>query len=85
MLIVSGFCCHFSYFSPLLKSITTQADVDYFTIEEDLDERDAFIATLESRFFFLAADARSTIRLLKLITKLLNTVSMSSKNKNALL
>ncbi|KAE9466954.1 hypothetical protein C3L33_01141, partial [Rhododendron williamsianum] len=51
-----------SYFSPLLKSITTQADVDYFTIEEDLDERDAFIATLESRFFFLAADARSTIR-----------------------
>ncbi|KAI8542393.1 hypothetical protein RHMOL_Rhmol08G0135400 [Rhododendron molle] len=51
-----------SYFSPLLKSITTQTDVDYFMIEEDLDERDAFIATLESRFFFLAADARSTIR-----------------------
>ncbi|XP_058228615.1 uncharacterized protein LOC131336700 isoform X2 [Rhododendron vialii] len=51
-----------SYFSPLLKSIKTQADVDYFMIEEDLDERDAFIATLESRFFFLAADARSTIR-----------------------
>ncbi|KAH7851363.1 hypothetical protein Vadar_010585 [Vaccinium darrowii] len=51
-----------SYFSPLLKSITKQADVDYFMIEEDPDERDDFIATLESRFFFLAADARSTLR-----------------------
>lgn len=51
-----------SYFSPLLKSITTKAEVDYFVIEEDPDERDDFIAILESRFFFLAADARSTLR-----------------------
>lgn len=60
-------------------------DVDYFMIAEDLDERDAFIATLESRFFFLAADARSTIRLLKVFFESIKYVSMSSKNKNALL
>ncbi|CAL5445323.1 unnamed protein product [Camellia sinensis] len=51
-----------SYFSPLLKSITKQTDVDYFMIEEDAEERDDFIAMLESRFLFLAADARSTLR-----------------------
>ncbi|KAG8639862.1 hypothetical protein MANES_14G173900v8 [Manihot esculenta] len=52
-----------SYFSPLLKSITgRRVDVDYATIEEDLAEREAFIEALESRFLFLAADARSTIR-----------------------
>ncbi|KAK3224640.1 hypothetical protein Dsin_004502 [Dipteronia sinensis] len=51
-----------SYFSPLLKSITNRADVDYVMIEEDLEERELFIATLESRFLFLAADARSTLR-----------------------
>lgn len=54
----------FSYFSPLLKSITRRADVDYAMIEEDLEEREDFISSLESRFLFLAADARSTLRLL---------------------
>ncbi|GAV87235.1 hypothetical protein CFOL_v3_30661 [Cephalotus follicularis] len=51
-----------SYFSPLLKSITTNADVDYAMIEQDLQERELFIAALESRFLFLAADARTTLR-----------------------
>ncbi|KAE8125898.1 hypothetical protein FH972_020663 [Carpinus fangiana] len=51
-----------SYFSPLLKSITTRADVDHAMIQEDLEEREDFIAALESRFLFLAADARSTLR-----------------------
>ncbi|PSS08382.1 DNA ligase [Actinidia chinensis var. chinensis] len=51
-----------SYFSPLLKSITKPVDVDYFMIEEDPKERDDFIAILESRFLFLAADARFTLR-----------------------
>ncbi|KAK9278312.1 hypothetical protein L1049_027877 [Liquidambar formosana] len=51
-----------SYFSPLLKSIASRADVDYVAIEEDLEEREDFITLLESRFLFLAADARSTLR-----------------------
>ncbi|KAI4347322.1 hypothetical protein L6164_008141 [Bauhinia variegata] len=51
-----------SYFSPLLKSVTNRTEVDYAMIEEDLEEREAFIAALESRFLFLAADARSTLR-----------------------
>ncbi|XAR72387.1 hypothetical protein NMG60_11019008 [Bertholletia excelsa] len=51
-----------SYFSPMLKSIAKGADVDYFMIQEDPKERDDFIAILESRFLFLAADARSTLR-----------------------
>ncbi|KAG2667776.1 hypothetical protein I3760_15G131700 [Carya illinoinensis] len=51
-----------SYFSPLIKSITSRADVDHVMIEEDLEEREDFIAELESRFLFLAADARSTLR-----------------------
>lgn len=51
-----------SYFSPLLKSIISRADADPFMIEEDLQEREDFIAALESRFLFLAADARSTLR-----------------------
>ncbi|CAK9164332.1 unnamed protein product [Ilex paraguariensis] len=51
-----------SYFSPLLKSITKRAEVDYVMIEEDPEERDEFISTLESRFLYLAADARSTLR-----------------------
>ncbi|XP_062111021.1 uncharacterized protein LOC133822635 isoform X2 [Humulus lupulus] len=51
-----------SYFSPLLKSITKRTDVDYAMIEEDLQEREHFIEALESRFLFLAADARSTLR-----------------------
>ncbi|CAN0904040.1 hypothetical protein LINGRAHAP2_LOCUS22857 [Linum grandiflorum] len=51
-----------SYFSPLLKSVAKRAEVDYVMIEQDLDQRDDFIAALESRFLFLAADARSTLR-----------------------
>ncbi|CAN1180256.1 hypothetical protein LINPERHAP2_LOCUS34680 [Linum perenne] len=51
-----------SYFSPLLKSVAKRAEVDYVMIEEDLEEREDFIAALESRFLFLAADARSTLR-----------------------
>ena len=53
-----------SYFSPLLKSIARRGDIDYAMIEEDLEEREDFISSLESRFLFLAADARSTLRLL---------------------
>ncbi|XP_056173593.1 uncharacterized protein LOC115676247 isoform X2 [Syzygium oleosum] len=51
-----------SYFSPLLKSITNRADVDYAMIGEDLEEREDFLAALESRFLYLAADARSVLR-----------------------
>ncbi|KAG6572983.1 hypothetical protein SDJN03_26870, partial [Cucurbita argyrosperma subsp. sororia] len=51
-----------SYFSPLMKSITNHGETDYAMIEEDLEERDDFISTLESRFLYLAADARSTLR-----------------------
>ncbi|KAK2979086.1 hypothetical protein RJ640_022568 [Escallonia rubra] len=50
------------YFSPLLKSLTKPADIDYVMIQEDPYERDDFLTILESRFFFLAADARSTLR-----------------------
>lgn len=51
-----------SYFSPLLKSVTTKADTDYVMIGEDYEEREYFLELLESRFLFLAADARSTLR-----------------------
>ncbi|XP_024023533.1 uncharacterized protein LOC21407836 isoform X2 [Morus notabilis] len=51
-----------SYFSPLLKSVTKGTNVDYAIIDTDLQERENFIAALESRFLFLAADARSTLR-----------------------
>lgn len=51
-----------SYFSPLLKSIPKRSHADKFMIGEDLQERDDFIEALESRFLFLAADARSTLR-----------------------
>lgn len=51
-----------SYFSPLLKSVTKRAEVDYVMIGEDLDKREDFISMLESRFLYLAADARSTLR-----------------------
>ncbi|KAK8934930.1 hypothetical protein KSP39_PZI014608 [Platanthera zijinensis] len=51
-----------SYFSPLLKSIATKADLDYFLEEADDQQRENYIQQLESRFFFLAADARSTLR-----------------------
>ncbi|KAG0450844.1 hypothetical protein HPP92_026739 [Vanilla planifolia] len=51
-----------SYFSPLLKSIASKPDVDYYLEEAGGHHRDDFIAHLEERFFFLAADARSTLR-----------------------
>ncbi|CAK8579796.1 unnamed protein product [Lathyrus sativus] len=53
-----------SYLSPLLKSITrtTLHQLDPSLIEQDIQLRQQFIATLESRFFYLAADARSTLR-----------------------
>lgn len=51
-----------SYFSPLLKSITNTPDIDYIQGGEDIDGREDFIAHLESRFLFLAADARCTLR-----------------------
>ncbi|CAA2953669.1 Hypothetical predicted protein [Olea europaea subsp. europaea] len=51
-----------SYFSPLLKSITKRDEVDYVMIGEDPDKRENFISMLESRFLYLAADARSTLR-----------------------
>eukprot|EP00262_Sarcandra_glabra_P007333 TRINITY_DN20052_c0_g1_i1.p1 TRINITY_DN20052_c0_g1~~TRINITY_DN20052_c0_g1_i1.p1 ORF type:complete len:371 (+),score=36.46 TRINITY_DN20052_c0_g1_i1:183-1295(+) len=51
-----------SYFSPLLKSISSRAEVDYIMDEPDHEEREEFIEHLESRFLFLAADARSTLR-----------------------
>nr|XP_027191990.1 uncharacterized protein LOC101515255 isoform X2 [Cicer arietinum] len=55
-----------SYLSPLLKSVTltttTLEDLEPSMIEHDIQLRQQFIATLESRFFFLAADARSTLR-----------------------
>nr|GMD70248.1 uncharacterized protein LOC109175214 isoform X1 [Ipomoea batatas] len=54
-----------SYLSPLLKSITKKADVDFAMIEEDLEKREEFMSMLESRFLYLAADARSTLRSLR--------------------
>lgn len=51
-----------SYLSPLLKSITKGAEFDGFMIEQDFEERDHFVQVLESRFLYLAADARSTLR-----------------------
>ncbi|KAK8583681.1 hypothetical protein V6N12_067943 [Hibiscus sabdariffa] len=51
-----------SYFSPLLKSMLNRDDAEDMMIEENVEEREAFIAGLESRFLFLAADARSTLR-----------------------
>lgn len=56
-----------SYWSPLLKSLTlttttTLEDLDRSMIGHDLQLRQQFLAALESRFFFLAADARSTLR-----------------------
>ncbi|RDX76028.1 hypothetical protein CR513_44027, partial [Mucuna pruriens] len=53
-----------SYLSPLIKSIpfSNTSDLDRSMIGVDLRLRQQFIAALESRFFFLAADARSTLR-----------------------
>ena len=44
--------------------MTSVVEFDHFMIEEDTKERDHFIQILESRFLYLAADARSTLRLL---------------------
>lgn len=51
-----------SYFSPLLKSITSKQNADCVVHGEAIEERENFIAHLESRFLYLAADARSTLR-----------------------
>ncbi|KAI3895407.1 hypothetical protein MKX03_032620 [Papaver bracteatum] len=51
-----------SYFSPLLKSIENKGSADFIMIEEDFEERNNFIELLESRFLYLGADARSTLR-----------------------
>ncbi|KAL9241296.1 hypothetical protein vseg_015423 [Gypsophila vaccaria] len=51
-----------SYFSPLLKSVPNAMQLDPFMIQHDFQERQHFITSLESRFLFLAADARSTLR-----------------------
>ncbi|KFK23805.1 hypothetical protein AALP_AAs43167U000200, partial [Arabis alpina] len=51
-----------SYFSPLLKSIPNKGGCDRLMIGQDIEVRDGFIESLESRFLFLAADARSTLR-----------------------
>lgn len=51
-----------SYLSPLLKSITLTTATTTTLDEHDIQLRQQFIATLESRFFYLAADARSTLR-----------------------
>ncbi|KAK3133467.1 hypothetical protein QOZ80_6AG0536900 [Eleusine coracana subsp. coracana] len=51
-----------SYFSPLLKSVAKRPNSDSIVILDDIEERDMFISKLESRFLYLAADARSVIR-----------------------
>ncbi|KAI4326316.1 hypothetical protein MLD38_031642 [Melastoma candidum] len=51
-----------SYFSPLLKSVSGRTDVEYALISDDLEQREDFLAALESRFLYLAADARSVLR-----------------------
>nr|CAB3453548.1 unnamed protein product [Digitaria exilis] len=50
-----------SYFSPLLKSIARRPNSDSVVVLDDIEERDNFISKLESRFLYLAADARSII------------------------
>ncbi|KAL6846237.1 hypothetical protein ACP4OV_023685 [Aristida adscensionis] len=56
-----------SYFSPLLKSIGKRPNSDSVVVLDDIEERDIFVSKLESRFLYLAADARSVIRLPKLL------------------
>ncbi|XP_010238229.1 uncharacterized protein LOC100824729 isoform X2 [Brachypodium distachyon] len=51
-----------SYFSPLIKSIAKRPNSDSVVALDDIEERDIFISKLESRFLYLAADARSIIR-----------------------
>ncbi|XP_020083267.1 uncharacterized protein LOC109706710 isoform X2 [Ananas comosus] len=50
------------YFSPLLKSVATRPDADYVLDIDDFEERQIFIEHLESRFLYLAADARAVLR-----------------------
>nr|CAB3457205.1 unnamed protein product [Digitaria exilis] len=50
-----------SYFSPLLKSIARRPNSDSIVVLDNIEERDLFISKLESRFLYLAADARSVI------------------------
>lgn len=59
-----SYLIYFSYFSPLLKSVTKGTKFDYVMVGEDPEERDEFLSMLESRFLYLAADARSTLRFL---------------------
>ncbi|CAM8918664.1 unnamed protein product [Rhodiola kirilowii] len=40
----------------------SRVDSEYVAIGEDLEERESLISLLESRFLFLAADARATLR-----------------------
>ncbi|RRT53301.1 hypothetical protein BHM03_00032854 [Ensete ventricosum] len=51
-----------SFFSPLLKSITSKRDADFTVNGEYIEEREDFIEHLESQFLYLAADARATLR-----------------------
>ncbi|KAF3677849.1 putative non-functional NADPH-dependent codeinone reductase 2-like [Capsicum annuum] len=51
-----------SYFSPMLKSVTKRTEFDCVMVGEDPEERADFLSMLESRFLYLAADARSTLR-----------------------
>ncbi|XP_020396220.1 uncharacterized protein [Zea mays] len=51
-----------SYFSPLLKSIARRPNSDGVVVLDDIEERDHFISKLESRFLYLAADARFVMR-----------------------
>ncbi|XP_042467211.1 uncharacterized protein LOC122050371 [Zingiber officinale] len=51
-----------SFFSPLLKSITRKQEFSFTMADEYIEEREDFIEHLESRFLYLAADARSTLR-----------------------
>jgi hypothetical protein len=49
----------------VIKSIATRPNSVSVVALDDIEERDAFISKLESRFLYLAADARSIIRLVK--------------------
>jgi hypothetical protein len=49
----------------LLKSIARRPNSDGVVVLDDIEERDHFISKLESRFLYLAADARSIIRSVK--------------------
>ncbi|XP_044381559.1 uncharacterized protein [Triticum aestivum] len=51
-----------SYFSPVLKSIGKRPNTVSIVALDDIEERDLFISKLESRFLYLAADARSVLR-----------------------